>query len=308
MPANPTSAQSETSRRNGARSRGPRTQEGRARIARAATRHGLIGRFVLLPGEARAFRRLRASWMARFAPRDEAEAAAVDKLVAAIWRERRLEALESRLTAALIAGEPTAGLPQLATLIRYRARIERDRRRALAELAFARRLAARALRAQVALSAAREGAAEVAFEAQKAEGAAAGATASAPTPGAAQRAVRATAEAGDGRRVPSYGRAQEKAAQAAEDAREALLGEVVREALGLGQAGLEERAQAASAVHWVGPDARSARAPIAWQALDAFMGASFGAPLSARERARLLAALERGSTRAARSPTACAAA
>lgn len=299
MPANPTSAQSETSRRNGARSRGPRTQEGRARIARAATRHGLIGRFVLLPGEARAFRRLRASWMARFAPRDEAEAAAVDKLVAAIWRERRLEALESRLTAALIAGEPTAGLPQLATLIRYRARIERDRRRALAELAFARRLAARELRAQVALSAAREGAAEVAFEAQKAEGAAAGATASAPTPGAAQRAVRATAEAGDGRQVPSYGRAQEKAALAAEDAREAL---------GLGQAGLEERAQAASAVHWVGPDARSPRAPIAWQALDAFMGASFGAPLSARERARLLAALERGSTCAARSPTACAAA
>ncbi|MDW8126113.1 MAG: hypothetical protein RMJ04_15195, partial [Geminicoccaceae bacterium] len=140
MPENPTPAQREASRRNGARSRGPRSEAGKARIAAAATRHGLCGGFRLLPGEEARFRRLRAGWRARLRPRDAVEEAAVDKLVFAVLREHRLEAIESRLSAALATGAPAEGLPSLATLLRYRARIERDRRRALAELAFARGL------------------------------------------------------------------------------------------------------------------------------------------------------------------------
>jgi hypothetical protein len=135
MPRNPSPAQREASRRNGARSHGPTSAEGRARIARAATRHGLTGTFRLLPGEdARAFAALRAAWIARLRPEGAVEEAAVDKIVAAIWREQRLVGVEDRLLSALARGEPVDGLPSLATVIRYRNRLERDRRLAEDEL------------------------------------------------------------------------------------------------------------------------------------------------------------------------------
>jgi hypothetical protein len=52
MPADRTPAQIEASRRNGARSRGPDTDAGKARSARNGTRHGLRGGpFALLPSE-----------------------------------------------------------------------------------------------------------------------------------------------------------------------------------------------------------------------------------------------------------------
>lgn len=142
MPANPTPAQSEASRANGARSQGPKSEEGKANIARAATRHGLFGAFRLLPGEdATAFAALRAGWVERLRPEGPAEAAAVERLVATIWREGRLAAVEDRLLRALAVGESTEGLPSLATLIRYKARLERERSRAEAELAQLRALA-----------------------------------------------------------------------------------------------------------------------------------------------------------------------
>lgn len=136
MPADPTPAQSAASRANGARSNGPASAAGRARIAAAATRHGLTGAFGLLPGEcADRFAALAAAWRARLRPEDPAEAAAVDKIVAAVWRERRLDLVEDRVLQALGEGRVEDGLPSLSTLIRYRARLERDRRNAEADLA-----------------------------------------------------------------------------------------------------------------------------------------------------------------------------
>lgn len=135
MPADPTPAQSAASRANGRRSRGAVTPEGRARLQEAATRHNLTGVFRLLPGEDRdAYERLRRAWHARLLPIDQAERDAADAIVAHVWRRQRLDALEERLLSALIEGRPTQGLPSLATLCRYRARLEKDRREAEREL------------------------------------------------------------------------------------------------------------------------------------------------------------------------------
>ncbi len=82
---------------------------------------------------------LRQAWFARLRPCDAAERAAADGFVAQVWLAHRLDAVEERLLGALIEGRPVDGLPSLATLVRARARLERDRERALADLESARR-------------------------------------------------------------------------------------------------------------------------------------------------------------------------
>lgn len=81
------------------------------------------------------------------APRGEAERHWVEELAFAIYRQRRLRALEDAAFAAVEAAginEPEAGpcLRSLAALARYRARVERDLRLALTELDHLRLLAA----------------------------------------------------------------------------------------------------------------------------------------------------------------------
>lgn len=135
MPRNPTPAQSEAARRNGRRSKGARTPEGRARLAEAATRHNLTGAFRLLPGEDRlAFERLRRAWHERLQPADRAEREAADALVAQIWRRQRLDVLEVRLLTAILYDQPRDGLPSLETILRYRARLDREREEVEREL------------------------------------------------------------------------------------------------------------------------------------------------------------------------------
>jgi hypothetical protein len=138
MPVSPTAAQADASRRNGALSAGPATPEGRARSAMNGTRHNLHGAFRLLGGEdAAAFEALRADLRRVHAPAGEAEAHWCDELARACWRQRRLFALEDAALTAPLA-EAVAGtdrLPSLATLARYRARVERDSRLAREQLA-----------------------------------------------------------------------------------------------------------------------------------------------------------------------------
>jgi hypothetical protein len=141
MPLLPTAAQSATSRANGALSRGPATPEGKARSALNGTRHGLAGPFRLLPGEdAAAYGRLRAALLARHAPADAAEEHWVEELAFAAWRLRRLRALDAAdgtsepEPQARAEPDEAARLPSLATLARYRGRVERDRRQALQAL------------------------------------------------------------------------------------------------------------------------------------------------------------------------------
>ena len=132
MSAARTALQIETSRRNGARSRGPKTAAGKARSARNATRHGLTARTVVLVREEEraAHAALRADLSARLRPQGALEEHWARHLLDALWRLSRLDLLEARTLETLIEGEAGGGLPSLATLCRYRARIARDIREA----------------------------------------------------------------------------------------------------------------------------------------------------------------------------------
>ena len=129
------------SRRNGGLSRGPVTVKGKARSALNATRHGLCPRTLVLgAGEEQAeLDALRAALLARHVPPDAAEAHWVDELVFVAWRQRRLRALEDAVLARAGAADQGPPLPSLATLVRYRGRLDRDWRRAVDELALLRR-------------------------------------------------------------------------------------------------------------------------------------------------------------------------
>ena len=137
-PTAPTPA--DIARCNGARSKGPITQAGKVRSARNATRHGICARSALPvdPEDVAALAALRAAMLARHQPLDEAEAHWVEELVFVAWRQCRLRVLEDAVLAqtGVEAGPP---LPSLATLIRYRGRLDRDWCRASEELAALRR-------------------------------------------------------------------------------------------------------------------------------------------------------------------------
>jgi hypothetical protein len=136
MPASPTQAQSDTSRLNGALSSGPASPEGKARSAANGMRHGLrAGPFQLLPGEdPAALQALFQDLLARYRPVDEAERHWVEELAFAYWRQRRADNREAVI---LDGDSDEALLPKLlslGTLLRYRARIERDLRQAQTQL------------------------------------------------------------------------------------------------------------------------------------------------------------------------------
>lgn len=184
MPASPTPAQADASRRNGALSQGPVTPEGRAASAGNAARHGLRSAAPprLLPNEdAAAYAALRDALSTRHNPADAAEMHCVEELAFAYWRQRRLRALEiAALDAADPVAEPDGAAPRgpaPATLARYRARIERDIRLASAELA---RL--QALRPRLPRDLARAGAEQLRYLADRLD---AKAAALAPAPEAA---------------------------------------------------------------------------------------------------------------------------
>src|SRR5689334_11528365 len=139
MPLSPTSAQSEASRLNGARSRGLTSPEGKARSALNGTRHGLRGAtFTLLPDEdPAAWAALLRGYLARFRPADEAELACVERLAACDWREGRLLRLETETLFAGGPAEPGGPDPRLGwsrTLPRYAAAIRRERKEAMEQL------------------------------------------------------------------------------------------------------------------------------------------------------------------------------
>jgi hypothetical protein len=124
-------ARAAASRRNGAKSRGPRTAEGKARSARNALKHGLCAqRFVALGDEDLAeFDALEAALTAELAPQGTLQAVLVRRIVAATWRLERAERMEGELFAQNIRGTTSFGLAMIRdcngarafdTLLRYR--------------------------------------------------------------------------------------------------------------------------------------------------------------------------------------------
>jgi hypothetical protein len=127
MPAEPSAAQSEASRRNALRSTGPATVEGKAASSRNAVRHGLRGAIIeVLPEEQGWLAELLASLAGRWQPADAVEQGLVQSLALLELKLVRLDTVELQ---ALAAGPDADGprLPSLSTLVRYRSRLLKER-------------------------------------------------------------------------------------------------------------------------------------------------------------------------------------
>ena len=92
-------AQIEAARRNGARSRGPVTAEGKARSSRNALKHGLaaLEHFVLEDEAPSELEELAARLMAEIEPESEIEARLVKRMAIAFWKSERAERIEVAL-------------------------------------------------------------------------------------------------------------------------------------------------------------------------------------------------------------------
>jgi len=137
-------AKFEANRRNALKSTGPKTAKGKRVVARNAVKHGLLSREVLLPDENRStFRSFAVSLCEELQPEGALEIMLVDRIIAAAWRLRRIQIIETDLC------EPDQGRYQPAgtrfiqdcfgpqafiKLSRYEAAIERSLYRALREL------------------------------------------------------------------------------------------------------------------------------------------------------------------------------
>ncbi len=90
----------EANRRNALKSTGPKTPEGKAAVRLNAVRHGLLSKEVLLPGEdGEALGELGERLGAELQPVGELENLLVDRVVAAVWRLRRLGRVEAGIFA-----------------------------------------------------------------------------------------------------------------------------------------------------------------------------------------------------------------
>jgi hypothetical protein len=126
------SARAEASRKNGARSRGPVTPEGKARSAQNALRHGLRAeKYVVLPDEdAAAYAALEAALRAELAPQGVLQSILVGRIAHAAWRLDRAERIEVQLfeerripggNLGLCVIRDGNGTRSFETLLRYRA-------------------------------------------------------------------------------------------------------------------------------------------------------------------------------------------
>jgi hypothetical protein len=92
-------ARAAASRKNGARSRGPKTPEGKGRAAQNALKHGMRARkYVLLPQEdAAAFAALESAIVAELAPVGVLQTLLARRVAVAAWRLERADRLEAEV-------------------------------------------------------------------------------------------------------------------------------------------------------------------------------------------------------------------
>src|SRR5919106_6579946 len=104
------SARALASRKNGARSRGPKTAAGKARSARNALKHGLCAKKLLVIAEedAAQFLVLEAALLAELAPVGALQAVLAQRVVSAAWRLMRADRMEAEVLA--FRGGPDADL------------------------------------------------------------------------------------------------------------------------------------------------------------------------------------------------------
>ena len=124
-------ARAEASRRNGARSRGPKTAEGKARSAQNALKHGMRAeKHVVLPDEdAGEFEALEAAILAELAPVGALQTVLARRVAVAAWRLERADRMEAEVLEFRSCEGANAGLALIRdgngtrsfeTLLRYR--------------------------------------------------------------------------------------------------------------------------------------------------------------------------------------------
>ena len=101
-------ARAEASRRNGAKSQGPKTPDGKARASRNALKHGLRAeRHVVVEGESpQAFAAFEAALVADLAPQGALQALLAGRIARAAWRLERAERIEAELFARHMMKDP----------------------------------------------------------------------------------------------------------------------------------------------------------------------------------------------------------
>jgi hypothetical protein len=125
------SARAAASRKNGARSRGPKTAEGKARSAQNALKHGLRAqKHVVLPEEdGGEFAALAAALVEELAPVGALQAVLAQRIAVAAWRLARADRIEAEILGhqrgrdgdlGLAVIRDANGAGALATLLRYR--------------------------------------------------------------------------------------------------------------------------------------------------------------------------------------------
>jgi hypothetical protein len=110
-----TPAQILANRDNAQRSTGPKTQEGKQTASHNATRHGLTGTQIVMPGEdPAAYEYLRQGLHESHQPANEAELILVDQIAANAWRLMRAHRVETAFLAKLTEGakDPDAALAE----------------------------------------------------------------------------------------------------------------------------------------------------------------------------------------------------
>lgn len=140
------------SRRNGARSRGPKSAAGKAISARNALKHGLSARKVVVLDEedVAAFDELQGTLRKELAPEGVLQHGLVSRIALGLWRAARSDRIEAALLASYLKGMqgryedgPDLGLAVLRdahgpraidTLLRYRGSAHAELFRALAAL------------------------------------------------------------------------------------------------------------------------------------------------------------------------------
>ncbi len=131
---------------NAAKSTGPSSPEGKARVAKNAIRHGLFAKEVVLTGthldeSPRQFNALLTQFYNDFKPESALEIACVERMAAAAWRTRRAYKFEvaalRRASLMAAADSPLHHLPDeksIDKLIRYESMLDREFARAYNQL------------------------------------------------------------------------------------------------------------------------------------------------------------------------------